>query len=190
MRIAGGVSPSVVSLRARVTGGAVRGRLTPIVSGAEAADGPFLYVHSPGGLSVNGMAWLRVPVDAVSATSPAMRSLHGLTPAPLLRLLGAAETTALAVPSGVIRGTVPYDDPVVVDALQALTDRVQFRHLEVTAVVGEDGLVHRLRLTGVTADGSSRLRIDSRLSAFGKAVRAPSPSQGSFFDQQESRLAA
>jgi len=115
--------------------------------------------------------------------------LRVLRPAPLLRILEVAKPTAVAEPSGAVHGTVAYDDPVVIQSLQQLTDRMQFRHLQLTAVIGADGLVHRVRLTGSTADGSARLRIDSRLSGFGRPMHVPHPRQGSFLDQQELRLA-
>jgi hypothetical protein len=153
-------------------------------------DGPFLYVHAPSGIAVSGTArWLRTRVAAAGPKSPEIRALEAMTSEPLLRMLTVAHTTALAVASGVYRGTLQYDDPVVVAALDALTNRTQFRDLQVTAVVGADHLVHRLRLTGHTADGRSKLRIDARLYSFGRPVHLTQPQQQAFLDQQEPRLA-
>jgi hypothetical protein len=189
LHVRGATAPGEAAVRVLVEarqGGAV----VPLMSGAALLDGPFLYVHAPSGIAVNGTArWLRTRVAGLAPTAPVLRALHGMTSEPLLRLLTVTHTTALAVASGVYRGTVAYDDPVVVAALDQLTNRTQFRNLRVTAVVGADGLVHRLRLTGRTADGRSKLRVDARLYSFGRAVRLPLPQQQAFLDQQEPRLA-
>jgi hypothetical protein len=162
----------------------------PLASGAALLDGPFFYVHAPSGVVVNGtVRWLRTRIAALPPAAPAIRTLHAMTSEPLLNLLTVTHTTALAVASGVYRGTVQYDDPVVVAALDQLTNRTQFRDLQVTAVVGADGLVHRLRLTGRTADGRAKLRLDARLYSFGRPVQVAQPPQRAFLDQQEPRLA-
>jgi hypothetical protein len=190
LHVRGATAPGATGLHVTVEARRRGGAAVPLMSGAALLDGPFLYVHAPSGLVVNGTArWLRTRVAALPPTSPELRMLHAMSSEPLLRLLAVTHTTALAVASGVYRGTVQYDDPVVVAALDALTNRTQFRDLQVTAVVGADGLVHRLRLTGRTADGHAKLRVDARLYSFGRPVHLAQPRQQAFLDQQEPRLA-
>jgi hypothetical protein len=189
MHVRGAAAPGTAAIRVLVDAQQGEGAAVPVASAAALLDGPFIYVQAPSGIAVNGARWLRTRVADLRPTSPAMRTLDALTSAPLLHLLTATHTTALAAAAGIYRGSIPYDDPVVVTALQGLTDRMQFRNLQVTAVVGADGLVHRLRLTGRTPDGRSRLRVDMRLYAFGRPVHVGEPRPRAFLDEQELRLA-
>jgi hypothetical protein len=189
LHVRGATAPGEAAVHVLVEARQGGGTAVPLTSGAALLDGPFLYVHAPSGITVGTARWLRTRVADLPPTAPELRALHAMTSEPLLRLLTATHTTALAAASGVYRGTVAYDDPVVVAALDELTNRTQFRNLQVTAVVGADGLVHRLRLTGRTADGRSKLRVDTRLYSFGRPVRLPLPQQRAFLDQQEPRLA-
>jgi hypothetical protein len=190
LHVRGVTAPGATAVHVLVEAREVGNRAVPLASGAAMLDGPFLYVHAPSGIVVNGsVRWLRTRIAALPTGAPAIRTLHAMTSEPLLDVLTVTHTTALAVASGVYRGTVQYDDPVVVAALQKLTNGTQFRDLRVTAVVGADGLVHRLRLTGRTADGRARLRVDARLYSFGRPVQLAQPPQPAFLDQQESRLA-
>jgi hypothetical protein len=190
LHIRGATAPGRTSVHVLLEAREVGTAAVPLESGAALLDGPFLYVHAPSGIVVNGsIRWLRTRIASLPVASRAIRKVHDMTSEPLLNLLTVTHTTALAVASGVYRGTVPYDDPVVAAALDQLTNRTQFRDLQVTAVVGADGLVHRLRLTGRTADGRARLRVDARLYSFGRAVHLALPQQRAFLDQQEPRLA-
>jgi hypothetical protein len=189
MHVRGATAPGEASVHVLVEAKRAGGAAVPVAGGAALLDGPFIYVQAPSGIAVNGARWLRTRVAALRPTSPAISTLHAMTSEPLLQLLTITHTTALAVASGIYRGTIPYDDPVAVSALQGLTDRMQFRDLRVTAVVGADGLVHRLRLTGRTADGRSKLRVDARLYSFGRPIHLAPLRQQAFLDQQELRLA-
>jgi hypothetical protein len=191
LHVRGAAAPGTLAVRVRVEAERIDGTLAPIASGAEMLDGPFLYQQAPNGMVVNGtVRWLRLRVASLPPASPMLAGLHDMSAEPLLRVLEVAQMPAHGSAAGVFRGTVPYDDPVVVASLSQLTNKTQFRHLRLTAVVGHDGLVHRLRLTGRTADGSATLRIDSRLYAFGRPVHVAQPQQRSFLDQQDGRLAA
>ena len=190
LHVRGAIAPGTAALHVLVEAQKPGTAVMPVASGAALVDGPFLYVHAPSGIVVNGtVRWLRTRIAALSPASPELHALHAMTSEPLLRVVAVTHTTALAVASGVYRGTVQYDDPVVVAALQDLTNRRQFRDLRVTAVVGADGLVHRLRLTGLTADGRSKLRVDTRLYSLGRPVHFAQPRQQSFLDQREPLLA-
>jgi hypothetical protein len=54
--------------------------------------------------------------------------------------------------------------------------------------VGRDGLVHRLLITGHTADRASTLALSARLFAFGKPVHVKPPAPGTFVDDKLGQL--
>jgi hypothetical protein len=165
------------------------GTVVPGLSGAALLDGPFLYERAPSNVAVFGtLRWLRVPLSSLGAASPALRSLHDMTPAPLLRVLNESHAIARTAPAHVFSGPVAYDDPIVRDALTSLTGGLEFRHLRIAAWLGRDGLVHRVMLTGRTADGTRTLRLDARFFAFGRPVTVTPPALGTFVDKQESYL--
>jgi hypothetical protein len=60
--------------------------------------------------------------------------------------------------------------------------------LRITTWVGRDRLLHRLRITGRTADRSSTLRLEARLYAFGRRVHVQPPAPGSFLDAKREQL--
>jgi hypothetical protein len=151
------------------------------LSGSELLDGPFLYEHAPDGIAVGGpWRWLRVNVARLPAHSPAVAVMHALTPEPLLRLI---HVSRLRGGGSLYRGDVPYDDPVVHAALEKLTGGIEFRRLRLAVRVGGDGLIHRLRLTGVTADRSATFKLVARLYAFGRPVHVSPPKPGTFMDR-------
>jgi hypothetical protein len=153
--------------------------------------GPFLYERAPSSVAVLGkLRWLRMRVDDLSPASPELKAVHALTPAPLLRVLGEARTTQAKPGSGLYRGTVAYDKPAVRVALARLTGGIEFRALKVSAWVAPDGLVHRLVLTGTTADGASTLEISARLFAFDRPLHVAPPKPGTFLDEHLAKLAA
>jgi hypothetical protein len=151
--------------------------------------GPFLYERIPDGLSVGSIAWLRISIPSLSRAHPALRGMHGMTAMPLLHVLGEARAHALTRDARIFRGTVAYDDPIVVTALKTLTAGLQFRDLRVTAWIGKDGLVHGVRLTGHTVDHTSTLLVTARLFAFGRAVHVTPPAEGTFMDEEIQQLA-
>jgi hypothetical protein len=83
---------------------------------------------------------------------------------------------------GVFAGTVAYDDPVVRTALRDLAAGFEFRGLRLRVVVGRDGLIHSLHLTGRTADGKTALSLRARLFGFDTPVHVKPPAPGTFMD--------
>jgi hypothetical protein len=163
------------------------GTVVPGPSGAELLEGPFLYERAPSNVAVLGsFRWLRVPVTSLSKASPALRALHDMTPAPLLRVLNEAHASSSS--SHVFSGPVAYDDPIVQNALTSLCGGLEFRHLRIAAWVGRDGFVHRLTLTGRTADGSRTLSLHARFFAFDRPVSVTPPALGTFIDRAQPYL--
>jgi hypothetical protein len=156
------------------------------LSASELLDGPFLYEQAPDGMVVGGhLRWLRIDLAALRPGSSATAVVHALTPTPLLRVIGEGK---LVGTRGVYRGGVAYDDPVVRASLARLTGGLEFRQLRLTVWVGRDGLVHRLRLTGRTADRSSSLLLTAHLFAFNRPVHVSPPKPGTFMDKQLAQL--
>lgn len=185
------VAPSTIFVRLAL--GEVTLSNGTIVPGSETEGliyGPFLYERMPIGLSIGSIEWLRVSIPSLSRAHPALRGMRGLTAMPLLHVLGEARAHAVTPDASIFRGTVAYDDPIVVTALKPLTAGLQFRDLRVTAWIGRDGLVHRVRLTGHTADNTSTLLVNARLFAFGRPVRVTPPGEGTFMDEELQQLAS
>jgi len=173
LRIRGGLDGRTIDVHLATAG----------LTGAERLKGPFLYEEAPSGLVVYGRyRWLRTPVDRLPHDSEALTVLHALTPAPLLRVIGAAHLRPVGDGS-VYVGPVAYDDEAVRTGLTRLTGGMEFRGLRLTVRVHND-LVHSLVLTGRTADGSSQLRITARLYAFGRPVHVTPPKPGTFMDDE------
>jgi hypothetical protein len=159
-------------------------------AGAALLDGPFLYERAPVAIAQHGnLHWLRLPVASLSRSSDDLRAVHSMTPAPLLRLLRAARIAPAAEGARVYHGSVAYDDPAVV-RLAKLTGGIEFRRLRVSAVVGDDGLVHRIVVTGRTQDGEATFSLRARLFGFGRPVHVTPPAPGTFLDEQLAELAA
>jgi hypothetical protein len=147
-------------------------------------DGPFLYEGSPNGIAIAGkIRWLRVPVARLG-TSKAITTMHNLSPAPILRLVDEWSKVRTRAPHGVFRGSVAYDDPIVLTALSGMTGGIEFRDVAFTARIGIDGYVHAITVTGRTADGSRTLLVTVHMSGFGRPVRVPIPGEGTFMDQK------
>jgi len=154
--------------------------------GAALLDGQFLYELAPGGAAAYGpVHWLRLSVPSPSSSSD-LRTVHALTPAPMLRVLESA--SARRSGPGTFRGTLAYDDPVVRNGLSSLTGGIQFRRLRFTVTVGSDGLVHRIVVIGRTADGRTALSLRAQLYAFGRGVHVTPPAPGTFLDRNLDRL--
>ncbi len=160
------------------------GTRVPGPDGAALLDGPFLYLRAPSSISVyGGVRWLRERVATLSPASPVLHSLHDMSPAPLLRVVGESRATTSGM-SRVFHGSVAYDDPIVRNALRHLTGGLEFRALQLTAWVGRDGLVPRILLQGNTSDRSASLPLTVKLFAFGRPVTVTPPEQGTFMDKQ------
>lgn len=178
-----------VPARLTLRGVSARGKLfvsARQASGSESAamiDGAFFYERAPNGVAVDGtIRWLRVPIAAIGRSSAALNVVRNLTPAPLLRVLG--ESHAAATHGSGFAGTVQYDDPIVRSAITRFSGGVEFHGLRVVARLGGDGLIHDVRVTGITADGTTTLDIQARLYAFGRPVHLTPPAEGTFMDQQ------
>jgi hypothetical protein len=185
LNVRGAIAPGTMSVRIAMTAVTLPGGTkVPGPDGAALLDGPFLYLRAPSSVVVFGkIHWLREPVSSLRPTSSELRSVRAMSPAPLLHVL--AESHSHPNASGrVFRGTVAYDDPIVLTALRHLTSGLEFQALHVTAWVGRDGLVHRIALDGHTADGSATLHFTAHLFAFGRAVSVTPPKPGTFIDKR------
>jgi hypothetical protein len=191
LQIHGQESAHTISVRMKM--GDVRladGTVVPGPDGAAVLDGPFLYERAPSDVAVDGkLHWLRLSTATRSASAGDLAAVHTMTPAPLLAILHAAHVVAAAPGAHVFHGALAYDDPVM-HRLAKFTGNVQYRRLRVSAVVGGDGFVHRIVLTGRTADGASTLSLRARLFAFGKPVHVTPPAPGTFMDEQLAQLPA
>jgi hypothetical protein len=158
------------------------------MTGGELVYGPFLYEQAPDGIAVDGkFRWLRTTLSRLPANSRELMVLHALRVGPLLQVVARArlQTNAEGL---VYRGAVAYDDPVVRQSLLRLTGGIEFRRLRLTVNVS-GGLIHRLVLTGKTADGSSTLRLAANLFAFNRPVHVVPPKPGTFMDVELQQLA-
>ena len=159
------------------------GDILPSSSTAGLIDGPFLYERAPDGLTIGGASWVRMSIARLGANSLPLRGMHGMTAMPLLHVLGEARAYPITRNASIFRGTVAYDDPIVVTALRPLTAGLQFRDLRVAAWIGLGGLVRHIRLTGHTADHRTTLLIDAHLFGFGRPVHVTPPAERAFMDE-------
>jgi hypothetical protein len=154
-------------------------------------DGPFLYEGSPNGVAVAGkIRWLRVPIARLGPSASAITAMHNLSPAPLLRILDEWSRARSHASNGAFRGTVAYDDPIVLTALSGMTGGTEFRDVSFSVKIGDDGYVHSVRVTGTTADKSKSVTVTAHLFGFGRPLRVAPPRQGTFMDQKLVSLAA
>lgn len=185
LHISGQAGRHTISVRMAV--GAVRlpdGSSVPGPNGAALLDGPFLYERAPRGVALGGgIHWLRLDVPSLAPTSAALDAVHAMTPTPVLDVLRAAHVGPHQGAGGSFSGTVAYDDPAVTTGLTKLTGGLQFRDLHVWATLGGDGLVHRVVLTGRTADGRTTFSLHAHLFAFGRGLHVTPPAPGTFVDQ-------
>jgi hypothetical protein len=186
LRVRGQQSGETISIRLMLSGAKM-----PAANGATLLLGPFLYERAPSTVvDFDKLRWLRVHVADLSPGSVKLKAVHALTPAPLLRVLGRARMTQAGPGSRLYRGTVAYDKPVVRSSLARLTGGTEYRELRISAYVGRDGLVHRLLITGRTADRATTLSLSARLFAFGRPVHVKPPPPGKFTDAKLVRLGA
>jgi hypothetical protein len=191
LQIHGQASAHTISVRMKM--GDVRladGTVVPGPDGAALLDGPFLYERAPSDIAVGGkLHWLRLSTATRTASAGDLAAVHTMTPAPLLAILHAAHVAPAAPGTHVFHGSLGYDDPIM-HRLAKFTGNVQYRRLRISAVVGVDGFVHRIVLTGRTPDGASTLSLRARLFAIGKPVHVTPPAPGTFMDEQLARLPA
>lgn len=187
LHVNGATGPGKLKLRLRLDD-AKLGDGTPVpgVTGAVLIDAPFLYQHAPSGLAVGKLQWLRERLSDVGS-SENFRNIRAMTPRSLLAVLESARIR----PDGdafVYGGWLPYDHPAVRRGLGPLTGDVQFRSLHTLVLVGRDGRVHRIRITGKTADGRTTLTLLAHLYAFDKRVRVKAPPMDAFLDPKRELL--
>jgi hypothetical protein len=162
------------------------GTKVPGPRSAALIDGPFLYERVPSSLGgVGKVLWLRVRLSELPKSSHDLSVVHALTPAPLLRVLDAARIAPASQGTRSFHGTLAYDNPSVRAGLVHLTGGLEFRGLRISALVGSDGLVHRIVVTGRTADGRTTFSSRAHLFGFGKAVHITLPAPGTFLDPHQ-----
>jgi hypothetical protein len=186
LHIRGQADPHTVSVKMRL-GDAVLsdGTKLPGMNGAALLDGPYLYERAPGSVALYGkIRWLRLRVGSLPAAGDDLSAVQSMSPAPLLRVLERARIATGPAGSRTFHGTVAYDDPAVRAGLAKLTGGLEFRSLRVSGMVGRDLLVHRVVLTGRTADGKTSLSLRAHLFAFGARVHVSPPAPGTFLDDQ------
>jgi hypothetical protein len=179
LHIHGQAGPHTISVALRQ--GAMRlpdGSTVPGPRGAALIDGPFLYERAPAGIALYGkISWLRLRLADLPRASDELRAVHSMTPRPLLDVLVAAR-----VAPRTFHGTIPYDDPAV-RGIGKLMGGLEFRNLRISAEVGGDGLVHRMVITGRTADAGTTLSLRAHFFAFGEPVHVTPPAAGTFLDE-------
>jgi hypothetical protein len=191
LRVRGQANGKTISIRLKMAdvtmpdGTKLRG-----AGSAALLDGPFLYERAPSNVMLGDLKWLRMRVVDLPNGSAELKALHALTPKPLLRVLGRANMKQAPAGARLYRGTVAYDDPIVRGSLLRLTGGIEFRSLRLSAFVADDGLVHRLVLTGRTPDRKSTLSVSARLFDFGRPVHVTPPEPGTFMDEHLAELAA
>jgi hypothetical protein len=159
-------------------------------SGTIMLDKNFLYESAPDGIVVLGnINWLRLNVAHLSPHSSVMGTLRSLTPAPLVHIVAEAKLHAMKR-DNVFAGTVAYDDPVVRTALRDLASGYEFRGLHLRIVIGHDGLIHRVLLTGHSADKKMTFVLRAQLYGFGKPVEIRPPAPGTFMDPHLQQIQA
>jgi hypothetical protein len=190
LHISGGSSRDALAVRLQLDALKMKnGTTLPGTDGAVRALSPFLYERAPSAMAgmLGKVRWLRLSTSGLPERSQTMSGLRALTPAPLFHVV--AETKLHPVGTkGAFAGPVAYDDPVVVAALNRLSGGLEFRSLRVGVQVGRDGLVHRVRIDGRTADGKTTLRLRARLYGFGRPVEVVPPKPGTFSDSTLSQL--
>lgn len=183
VRASSAIAPGTISVQLELDAVTLpTGDIIPSSSTAGLIDGPFLYERAPDGLTIGGASWVRISLAKIGSSSLALRGMHGMTAMPLLHVLGEAHAYPITRNASIFRGTVAYDDPIVVTALRPLTVGLQFRDLRVAAWIGPGGLVRHIRLTGRTPDRATTLLVDAHLFGFGRPVHVTPPAEGAFMD--------
>jgi hypothetical protein len=189
LHIAGGASRYKTAVHMRLADVTLPdGTTMPGATGAILVSRPFVYERAPDGIAINGMRWLRMSVLHKSPRSRVLSTVRSMTPSPLLRVVAESRLHPTST-TGAFAGTVDYADPIVQTALHALGGGLEFRNLHVYVVVDKhDGLIHRVQITGRTADTLTRFSLHARLFGFGAGVKVVPPKPGTFMDEQLARL--
>jgi hypothetical protein len=185
LHIRGQESASTISVAMRLGGLRLAdGTTVPGPKGAALIDGPFLYERAPSSVVIDGrVRWLRLRLATLPPHSADVAAVHAMTPSSLLHMLEHARMAKPSADRRSFHGTIAYNDAAM-RHLSKLTGGIEFRGLRVWAMVGADGLVHRITLTGHTADGKALLSLRARLFGFGRPVHVTPPAPGTFMDRQ------
>jgi hypothetical protein len=188
LHVRGRASRDVVSLKMRMSDLRLSdGTRVPGPSGAAMLDGTFVYEHAPSNMGITGpVQWLRL---SEATASEDVGSVRAMTPGPLLRLLRSARIAPSPDAAKTFHGVVAYDEPAM-RRLSKLTSGMEFRHLRIAATVGADRRLHRIVLTGRTADGKTTLSLRADLFGFGKPFHVTPPAPGTFMDGRLAALTA
>ena len=188
LHVNGAEGPGKLKLRLKLDD-AKLGDGTPVpgVTGAVLIDGPFLYEHAPSGMAIGKLQWLRERLSELRPSSQNLRNIRSMTPRSLLAVLDSARIRATA-DRFVYSGWLAYDHPAVRRGLGPLTGDVQFRSLRALVLLGRDGRVHRIRITGKTADGRTDLQLLAHLYAFDRPVKVKTPPMDAFLDPKRELL--
>ena len=188
LHLNGAEGPGKLKLRLRLEDAKLgEGAPVPGVAGAVLIDGPFLYEHAPSGMVVGKLQWLRERLSELDPSAENLRNIRAMTPRSLLAVLGVARIRPTA-DRFVYAGWLPFDDPAVEGGLGPLTGDVQFRSLHAHALLGRDGRVHRIRITGKTADGRTTLTLLAHMYAFDRPVKVKAPPMDAFLDPKRELL--
>jgi hypothetical protein len=189
MHVRGASAPGALKLRLKMDDAKrADGSVVPGMKGAILIDGPFLYERAPDGMALGKIRWLRLHLADLSPSDKNLRNINDLTTRSLLQVLDQARMRPTGDP-GVFSGKLAYDNPVVRNRLGSLTGDIEFRHMRATVLVGTDGRIHRVRITGQTADRSTSFRLMAYLYGFGEPVKVTPPAQGAFLDPKREQLA-
>jgi hypothetical protein len=186
LHIRGQSGPHMLSVKMRLGDSVLAdGTKVPGMNGAALLDGPYLYERAPGTVALYGtIRWLRLRVGSLPAGGNDLDAVRSMSPVALLRVLRHARLARLRPGSRSFHGTLAYDDLSVRASLARLTGGIEFRGLRISGLVGRDGLVHRVVLTGRTADGTTTLSLRAHLFAFGTRFHVKPPAPGTFIDDQ------
>ena len=152
-------------------------------------DGTFIYFRSTGTESEIGPLWVRERLATLKSRAPELALVHQVSAAAILRVLPFA-VGVTSGSGGVFLAVLPYANPYVRVALAGLEGNTEFRDLRLTAWANRDGMLHRIRITGRTADGAKSISLVLGLGAYGKPVAVKPPAESHFLDVTLVKLAA
>jgi hypothetical protein len=152
-------------------------------------DGTFIYFRSTGTASEIGPLWVRERLATLKPKAPELALVRQVSAQAILGVLPFAVAVRSGA-GGVFHAVLPYANPYVRLALAGLEGNTEFRDLRLTAWSNRDGMLHRIRITGRTADGSKTISLLLGLGAYGKPVAVTPPRERDFLDVTLVKLAA
>jgi len=188
LHVNGAVGPGKLTVRQRLVDETPSGGPPAApVTGAALIDGPFVYEHAPSGLVGGKRQWLRQRLADLGPASKELRNIRGLAPRSLLVAMDRARIRATP-DRFVYSGWLGYDGTAVRRGLGPVTGNVQVRSLYAVVLTGKDGRVHRIRITGKTADGTANILLLAHLYAFDRPVKVRAPAQNEYIDPKSELL--